>query len=90
MKSWFELEHVFVIINVRSFMEGSSIGDRESRGFAEISQYLRRRLDHSITFSMASDRKLFEFMFPYHHKAEMTDLQGIERVADGTGFKSDA
>jgi hypothetical protein len=25
---------------------------------------------------MAHDRELFEFMFPYHHKDEMKDLQG--------------
>jgi hypothetical protein len=65
MKSWFELEHVLGIVNVRSFMEGSSIGDRESRGFVEIAHHLRRHLGHSVTFWMASDWKLFKFMFPY-------------------------
>jgi hypothetical protein len=76
MKNWFELEHVFGRVDVRSFMEGSSIRDRESRGFIEIAQYLRRHLGHSVTFWTASDRELFEFMFPYRHQAEMTDLQG--------------
>jgi hypothetical protein len=40
MKSWFKLEHVFGMVDVRLLMEGSSIGDRECRGFVEIAQYL--------------------------------------------------